>query len=153
MSKLLGTDCFDSFLLEKAVISTQNTYTIDGSLNRSFYTKEELEDPALCPYPFSCWKTMRAVCFDLIKGKRPPVFFQFVLHLKPEPAAKMAAGLSLDPATLKALVLTIRYENGHVLLITGTSFTTFVPDKSLDALWDKTIKQFLQKKEIGYEEM
>lgn len=30
MGKLLGTECFDSFLLEEAVITTYNTFRIDG---------------------------------------------------------------------------------------------------------------------------
>ena len=33
---------FDQFLLGEAVIMTGNTYTIDGHINRSFYTEEEL---------------------------------------------------------------------------------------------------------------
>lgn len=36
MGKLLGTECFDSFLLEEAVITTYNTFRIDGRINREF---------------------------------------------------------------------------------------------------------------------
>ena len=38
MGKLLGTECFDSFLLEEAVITTYNTFHIDGRINREFFS-------------------------------------------------------------------------------------------------------------------
>ena len=70
MTRLLASDCFDSFLLEQAIITTYNTFTIDGHLERNFYTSEEWEDPSLCPYDLSCWADIRPICFSLIKGKK-----------------------------------------------------------------------------------
>lgn len=151
MTKLLCTDCFDSFLLEEASISAANTFTIDGRMNPSFFTAEEWEDPDVRPYPFSSWEAIRPICFSLIRGKRTPVAFKFVLHLKPEYVRKISEGLSFPPETVQALVLTIRYENGRAQLITGTAFTTFVMDKSLDALWDSYLRRFLDQKGIGYD--
>ncbi|MCM1235756.1 MAG: DUF5721 family protein, partial [Ruminococcus flavefaciens] len=63
MAKFLTGDDFDAFLLEKAVISTYNTFTIDGRENRDFYTAEEWEDKEIRPYEFSPWKKVRPVCF------------------------------------------------------------------------------------------
>ena len=39
------------------------------------------------------------------------------------------------------------------MLITGTSFYTFLPDKSVEPLWDRAIKHYLDKKEVDYEEI
>ena len=66
MAKLLSADTFDTFLLEEAQIHTFNTFTIDGHQNREFYTKEELEDPEIFPYEYSCWKEIKGICFILI---------------------------------------------------------------------------------------
>ena len=49
MGKLLGTDCFDSFLLAGAQVVTAVEYTIDGRIHPEFYPKEELQDPHVCP--------------------------------------------------------------------------------------------------------
>ena len=68
MGKLLGSETFDSFLLEEASISTYNTFFIDGHQNKDFYTTEEWNDQDIRPYDFSMWKTLRPLCFDLIKG-------------------------------------------------------------------------------------
>ena len=72
MTKLLTTDCFDSFLLAEASVSSQAEYTIDGHINRDFYTREELDDPQVCPYRFVRWSEIRPVCFQIIRGKRAP---------------------------------------------------------------------------------
>lgn len=156
MNKLLSTDCFDSFLLSEAVIKTGASYVIDGRRNVEFYTKEELETDASIGYDFMRWKEMRSVCFDMIKGRRVPVQFKFVLHLMPEPAAatlKQAEerdALSIPPEQLKAFVLTVKYDGRAVSLVTGTLYAAFFMDKSADLLWDNTMRRFLDKKGIAY---
>ncbi len=154
MARLLGTDCFDGFLLESASIASSVTYAIDGRCNRDFYTKEEWSDPLARPFDFVPWQELRPLIFSMIKGKRPPVSFQFVLHLMPRylPGILRQADASLSEKQVRALVLTIRYENGAASLVTGTSFTTFVMDKSLDCAWDKAMRRFLQKKGIAFSE-
>ena len=57
MGKLLGTECFDSFLLEEAVITTYNTFRIDGRINREFYSDEE-------------WEIRKRIRTSFLPGKR-----------------------------------------------------------------------------------
>lgn len=151
MGRLLGTDCFDSFLLASADISAAVEYSIDGHINPDFYTTEEREDPQIRPYEFASWSSMRPICFDMIKGKRTPSRFKFVLHLMPDyvPGVLKGADASLTPDQVKALVLTIKYDGSSISIVTGTAFHSFVLDKTLDAQWDKTMRQFLAKKGIA----
>lgn len=154
MGRLLGTELFDSFLLEEAVISTYNTFTIDGRLNRSFFSCDEWEDPQVRPYEFSPWKSMRPILFELIRGKRAPGSFRITLHLMPQYTKGI---LKPDQTTVtadqvKALVLTCRFDENGLFLLTGTSLHTFLPDKSADKLWDRAVKSFLDRKEVEYEE-
>lgn len=153
MSQLLASDTFDCFLLEEAVISTANTYTIDGRINRDFFSGEE-QDAGAPPYDFRPWGEIKGLCYDLIKGRRTPLFFRFVLHLKPEKAASLLEkeNCSVDPSQIKALVLTIRYDGSKALLTTGTSFHSFVLSKEPDAIWDKALAKYLSGKGIGYDE-
>lgn len=152
MGKFLATDCFDSFLLSEASVSAQAQYSIDGHLNRDFYTKEELSDPRICPYDFISWNSVRPLCFQMIKGKKSPSRFKFVLHLMPEyvPGVLKGADPSLSAKQVRALVLTVRYDSAGLFLITGTAFDSFLPDKTLDAQWDKTVRLFLAKKGIAF---
>lgn len=155
MNKFLAGEDFDSFLLEEASISTYNTFVIDGHQNRAFYSTEEWEDRELRPYDFSMWRTVRPICFDLIKGRHTPVSFHFVLHLIPDYTAAVLQkeACPVTPDQVKALVLNIKYDGTGLTLVTGTAFHTFLMDKTPDILWDKTVRQFLDKKGIAYEEL
>ena len=154
MAKFLGSEDFDSFLLEEASISTYNTFMIDGHQNRDFYSSEEWEDKELRPYEFSTWKKLRPICFDLIKGKHTPTAFRFVLHLIPDHVASILQGgdTAVTAQQVKAFVLNIKYDGTTLMLVTGTSFHTFLMDKTPDTLWDNAVKQFLVKHEISYED-
>lgn len=154
MSRLLGTDAFDSFLLAEASITTYNTFVIDGHMEKEFFTGDIQDDHLLPPYAFSEWKNMRSLCFDLIKGKRTPVNFKFVLHLKPELSQQILqnGNSTVSPADIKAFVLNIKYDGSMLTCITATAFYTFLPDKTPDKLWDDYLTRFLSEKEIAYEE-
>lgn len=154
MGKFLASEVFDDFLLEEASISTYNTFFIDGRQNRNFYTEEEWEDKTLRPYDFSMWKDMKSLCFHLIKGSRTPAGFKVILHLLPSYVESILSdgSVSVPVSSVKALVLTIKYDNTGLVLTSGTALHTFLPDKSADVFWDKYIKLFLEKNGMDYEE-
>jgi len=153
MNHLLVADTFDNFLLEEATISTANVYQIDGHINKEFYATDELTEAQSIPYDFAQWKDMKPLCFNLIKGKRTPLFFKFVLHLKPEQVSKLmaAGGSNISAEEIKALVLTIKYDGNQAVLTTASAFHTFLMSKEPDTLWDKALQQFLTRKGIDYE--
>ena len=155
MVKLLSGDTFDSFLLEEAQIHTFNTFTIDGHRNRDFYTKEELEDSEICPYEYSGWQEMKSICFQLIKGKKVPTFMKIILHKKPEEMYQLLEKEEAQAIAnlLKAFVVTIKFDSNGLLLTTGTSFSTFVMDKTPDVIWDNVFRKFLTNQGIEFEEV
>jgi hypothetical protein len=157
MNLLLASDHFDGFLVEDATITTFNTFTIDGHIVREFYTDEELEELAAIgnALVFSSWQEIRPICFNLIKGKKTPVSFKVILHASKELTAKIAANPACGVAAnlIRSLVLNIKYDNGKVTCITGTAFTTFIMDKTLERLWDTYIKSMFSELEIDFEEM
>lgn len=155
MHKLLSTDCFDSFLLAEATLTTAATYVIDGHQNKEFYTSEEWEDASVRPYDFVTFSSMRPLLFDLVKGKRTPVNFKLVLHLIPDfvsPTLKQG-DTAVTAEQIRAFVLTIKYDGSALTLVTGTAMNTFLMDKSPDTIWDNAVRKFLAKKELDYEEI
>lgn len=155
MGKLLASEVFDVFLLEEASISTYNTFSIDGHQNKDFYSAEEWADSQLRPYDLSLWKTIRPICFDLIKGTHTPSAFRFVFHLIPEQVhtiLEKADALTYEEQ-IKAFVLNIKYDGLSLTLITGTALCCFLPDKTPDLLWDSALKRFLTRYEISFEEL
>ncbi len=154
MNQLLNSDTFDSFLLEEAVISTANTYTIDGHINKDFYPAEERDTEHL-PYDLQPWREIKGLCFNLIKGKHTPLYFKFVLHLKPEAVKSLLEKelSAIDSSHVKAFVLNIRYDGTTATLTTGTSYHTFVMSKEPDSIWDNALLHFLSQKEIPCENL
>lgn len=155
MNALLVSETFDSFLTEEVVITTYNTFHIDGHIVKEFYTNEEIESMDNDLPDFSSWKDIRPVCFSLIKGKKTPVNFRFILHASKELISAIAADPSceVNENLIRSLVLNIRYENGSVSIVTGTSFTTFLMDKSVDHVWDSYLKKYLSDLQIDFEEL
>lgn len=154
MSRLLSSEVFDCFLLSEASITTNNTFFIDGHQNKEFFSDEEWEDTSIRPYDYSMWKDIKSLCFHLIRGRRTPVSFKFILHLIPSYVESILSddSVMVPVNEVKALVLTIKYDQTGLVITTGTSLKTFLPDKSADIFWDKYMKQFLTKAEIDYEE-
>lgn len=148
MGKLLAADVFDSFLLQEINLVTSVTYNISGRVHRDFFSEGE----DVPPEEFIPWPQIRPHIYELIKGKNPPVSFRITLSLGEVGTKSLLQKESPDGANsaFRAFVLNIRFENGNLSLISGTSYDTFVPDKSLDIIWDETVKKFLTAKNIEF---
>ena len=142
MNALLLSEQFDSFLVEEAVITTYNTFHIDGHLVKDFYSSEEwaqLEHNHQSAV-FSSWKDIRSFCFQLQRPSHSPIRMQ------------VPAAVGVAASLIRSLVLNIRYDNGKVTCITGSAFTTFVMDKSAETLWDAYVRQLLSSFGLDFEE-
>ncbi len=152
MNEFLAGDAFDIFLLEEATLTTAITYQIDGHLNMEFYPMAE-RTPDLLPYEYQPWSEIKGLCFQLIKGKHTPLSFKFVLQLKPDKMQAMLEKekLSCEDLRLKSLVLTLRFDGSKAIMTTGSSYQTFVMDKTADVIWDRQLSKYLAMKGIAYE--
>lgn len=153
MAKLLNSEVFDHFLVEEVQIQTYNNFVIDGHMNRNFFSKEELEDPEIFPYDYSLWKTIKPLVFQIIKGKKTPNFLKITLLLPPEKAVDLLekAEGTIYRDQLKAFAVNIKFDINGLLLTTGTSFTTFLMDKTPDSIWDQAFCKFLLHHQIDYD--
>lgn len=149
MNAVLLSEQFDMFQVAEATITTFNTFHIDGHIVKEFYSPEEEITSTL-----SLWKDIRPICFQLIKGKRTPVSFRIILQASPALIEEIAASEECEVAAnlIQSLTLNIRYEAGKATCVTGTSFTTFLMDKTTDAVWDKYIRMFFEKAGIAFDE-
>lgn len=153
MNKLLMGEGFDDFLMVEAQIVTANSMTIDGHLQKDFFTQEEWTDPVVRPYALSQWKSMRQTIVTLIKGKHTPVRMHIVLQWKPEAMEELLATHERADALglLDGLLLTVRYENGQISLVTGASYKSFTMDKEPEQIWDEECRKRLNTLDISYQ--
>lgn len=151
-SKLFMGEGFDTFLVREADFVTFNSFHIDGHIRQGYYSDEELEAGKI--EDLSSWKVLRPICFGLIKGKKLPEYFQIVMQLSPGNTDRFLKSrqLSMTSENINGLYLNIRYEDGVLNCITGTSVNFFTLDKSLDREWDDMARTILKKYEIAFSE-
>jgi hypothetical protein len=155
MNKFLRSEIFDHFLLQEGVITSAASYVIDGRITKGFYSTEELEELGIDGCTFLPYALLRTNCFDLIKGKKTPASFKFVLLLSPENLSRtlrsIGSGFTTDD--ISGVFLNIRYQNQLLTLTTGISYQIFSVDKTLDTEWDRLVKQFLKQNDISFTEL
>lgn len=149
-AKLFVGTTFDGFLLREATIVTFNSFSIDGHIKQGYYSEQELEEHKI--EDFSAWAVLKPVCFSLIKGKKLPGSFHIVLQVSPPEMKRFLSHrqLAVSAEQINGLYLNIRYEEGVLYCVTGTSISFFTLDKSLDTEWDESMKLFFKEQEIGY---
>lgn len=155
MNSLLKGNLFDHFLLQEATITQAVSYTIDGTLNKDYYSAEELEEMNLhdCSYlPFSY---TRPACFSLIKGRKKPGYFKFVFLLSPknQESTITKSGSSFHNDDVRAMYLNLTYKNNILTCTTGISYKLFSLDKTLDREWDRLVGLFFKQNGIDTEQI
>lgn len=151
MHRLLLTESFDRFLLLEGAVTTFNTFRIDGTLQKSYYSQEEqelLEDRTL-----SFWGEVRPFCLELIKGKRTPLSFRFTFQLSASNTQKLLSrtGVNLPAEQVRGLLMNLRYDGHALSCTTGTSLSVFTMDKKLDHAWDDMVQRFFRQQGIPFE--
>lgn len=152
MQKFLMTNAFEDFLVVEAKIDTFVSYSIDGHINRDFYTKEEQELQKLTE--FAAWESLRPQVLQIVKGKRTPLLMKFVLAYGREKAGMCleAEGVQADSANfVRDLFCTLKYENGVITLTGGISYQGFTMDKSPEKCWDRALSRLMDRMGLEYE--
>ena len=148
MGKLLLSETFDTFYFIEGEIVTFSTFTMDGYLKKDFFDAENAPERE-----YALWKDMREFCFSIIKGKRTPLSFKFVLGLSDSNIEKLLLQQELDfkPQDVRGLYINLKYDGQNLQCVTGTAMNLFTMDKSLEQAWDKMVQKFFTQKEIKYE--
>lgn len=142
---LTGAMC-DDFMLYEGKLSMEITYEFDGKMQKDFYDTDEWE--ILKEYPYIPWKMEKQKIFALIKGKKTPLSFQFVLMLDPKRMAGFLSKYNIPERSenIGGLFLNIYFDRESLKCTTGVSRKTFVLDKTLELAWDEEMKMFLKGK-------
>lgn len=151
MAKLLKGEEFDEFLLREGFVKTYMEYRFQGRLFLEYFDAEKQEEKENQEYVL--WREVKPFIFELIKGKRTPLAFQFNLLLPVGKAAELLAQhqVSVKEEDHPSLYLQLRFEHGVGRILSGASRDTFSMDKSMEETWDKEIKQMLLRMEIPVE--
>ncbi|WP_105614282.1 DUF5721 family protein [Vallitalea okinawensis] len=144
MAHLLKGSLFDTWEGRQMEIRTYTKFSIDCKVNKDFYTQEEFE--LLHHTSYASWSQLKESVFQIIKGNKTPTEMKIVL------AKPITSIEDLDPNLVDGVFINIHFENGGVVITTGTSMKTFTLDKSTDHYWDNCVKDFFQRNGILFEE-
>ena len=152
MNLLLRSEIFDNFLLSEASIHTAVKYDIDGRLNQSFFSEDELSSQQLSGLTYMPYGRLRPTFFELIKGRSAPTYFKFVLMLSPSNLKNTihASGTAISSTDILAVYMNILYQNEQLMLTTGVSYRVFIPDKSFEKEWEKFTINFLKRNNLVF---
>lgn len=154
MSKLLLKNTFDQFHLFELSLTTNITYTIDGSLHPDFYDAGEAEVIKSREQTLVTWDEVRPFCFSLIKGKRTPLHFKIVFQLNQNNLKKLLSDqhLPIQADDIFGLYLNCQFDGSALTCVTGSSLRFFTMDKTLDYAWDDYITHFFKENFITFEQ-
>ena len=133
MDHLLTKTTFDNCLVNEVIISTFNNFVIDGHINSNYYKDKTNTQPNdYLTEPYSSWKTIKPICYELIKGNRLP------LKMRIE-----GNNIDIQPEDVNDLFMNIKFEKDKLTVITGVSLKVFTMDKSLEKAFDNYIQNLI----------
>ncbi len=153
MARLFQKNDFDDFLVSEAEVQTAAGYKINGHRNHSFYSEEELK--GLKEPDFLSWTELKPLVFQMIRGSKTPQLLSVVFRLTDDTVEQLLAdsGAKISRKEISGAYVNLRYQAGELMIVTGTSFCTFVLDKAFEQRLDSYAKEFLREKEIAAEEL
>lgn len=124
MSHLLLKPTFDTFSLIEGEVTTFNRFQVDGRIHKDFFDEAFEKE-------YSTWGEVRDFFFQVIRGKKTPLNFKFILSLAKDQFESFLTehDLTYRPAEIQGLYLNFRYDGLALQCITGTSMNTFTMDK------------------------
>ena len=145
MNHLLCRSTFDAFCVPELSLSTFAAFHMDGHILKDYYTQEEYDTLYRDTTPIARWKQFRPICYELIKGSHTPLSFSIVfqLSMRGTESFLQETDTTLLLSDVSGLFVNLRYSNGKLHAVTGTSLNIFSMDKSLEAAWDRKIEKFI----------
>lgn len=134
MLLLFQTNTFDQYEFVSGDLKTDLSYSIDGHINRDFYSTEELETLPLTGHVFLPWLIAKDKIFQLIKGKKTPSRLKIILKATPKQLEHLLSETksSLYPKDIDGIFLNILYQDKRLNVICGISYKIFSLDKELE---------------------
>lgn len=131
---------YDSFYLYEARVKTKLDYYINGKLNKAYFDSEQAEELP----EYIEWKDIKQTVYDYIRGKRLPIAFKIILMFNRENINRLLEmnHLPVNSEDVGALFLNVVYEHETLSVTTGTSLKIFTLDKTLEQVWDDTVKKY-----------
>lgn len=115
-------------------VRTDMSYSLDGHINKSFFSEEELDSLKINHLNYLPWQIAKEKIFSLIKGKKTPSHLKLVLKVGEADTALLLdeTDSSLRLNDIDAMFLNILFQDNKLHATCGVSYKIFTMDKSLE---------------------
>lgn len=122
---------WDTYEFVSAELKTDMLYQLDGHINSSFFSKDELEALSLTNHGYLTWQYAREKIFQIIKGKKTPSTMKLVLRVDTPSMEGFFSpdSLSQNSNHIESIFLNIHYQENKLNVICGFSYKIFTLDK------------------------
>ncbi len=153
MQLLFQTDLMNNYLLVSANITTDLTYTIDGHIQSTFYSPDELESLHMNDLVYMPWSIAKEKVFQLIKGKKTPMQLKLVLRVSEATLQSILSesNSSLNSNDIDGFFLNILFQENQLNVICGISYKIFTLDKQLEDDFSNSLITFFKSNNITCE--
>lgn len=153
MQLLFQTEQLNEYEFVSADIRTDMTYSLDGHINHSFFSEEELAQHSLTQRSYLTWSIAREKVFTLIKGKRTPSLLKIVLRASVPETENLISftNSSLNSNDIDGIFLNIIFQENKLNVICGISYKIFTMDKELESEFSAKIITLLKSNSITCE--
>lgn len=143
----------DSYEFISGEIRTDMTYSLDGHINKSFFSEEESEILELNQNTYLPWRIAKEKIFSIIKGKKTPSVLKIVLKLSEQKSSAFleTSGSSLGSNDIDAMFLNVLFQDNSLHITCGVSYKIFTMDKSLESELTNSILTLLKSNSITSE--
>lgn len=134
MLLLFQSTVLDKYEFVSGDLHTDMTYSLDGHINREFFSADEIEQLELNSKTYLPWHLAKEKIFALIKGKKTPSQLKIVLKVSADEMADFVAQTdsALNLHDIDAMYLNIHFQNNKLHIICGISYKLFTMDKTLE---------------------
>lgn len=153
MTQLLIGNTFDLFPMSEASVTTFNTFSIDGWVNKEFFDTDTQNILTQNAVVYSQWKEIKPFCRSIIRGKLLPLQFRIIFQLAPSQLSAIfnIAEPELTANMISSFSLNIQYKNKTLLCTAGVSLNTFTMDKRPEQYWNDVVLHFFDSLNIDYD--
>lgn len=141
MQLLFQTNTLDCYQFVSSTILTDMSYTLDGHVNRSFFSEDELSTFDIVDHSYLPWSIAKEKVFSLIKGKKTPTQLKIVLRANENDTTQLlnSTKSSLNPNDIDGVFLNIVFQENNLSVIGGISYRIFTMEKELEAEFAESI--------------
>lgn len=145
MQFLFQTTALDTYEFVSSELSTDMVYSLDGHINKIFFTDDEQDALGIKNASYLPWHLAKEKIFTLIKGKKTPSHLKIVLKANTTQRNTLLTSISssFHENDIDGIFLNIIFQENKLNVICGISYKIFTLDKSLEtAFYENTIALF-----------